>query len=91
MFEFVMVLCFAYGGFCFLLPGRGENGTSGSKGKRNGGAGKGTRPTAVSAPMADIAKNAAPKARKDPRCHGRVERTSRQQTRCQDGYESIIA
>jgi hypothetical protein len=36
MFEFVMVLCFAYAGFCFLLPGTKEKGFGGSEGKRKG-------------------------------------------------------
>ena len=40
MFEFVMVLCFAYAGFCFLLPGAAERGVGGNEGKRNGGENK---------------------------------------------------
>jgi hypothetical protein len=40
MFEFVMVLCFAYAGFCFLLPGTAERRVGGNEGKRKGGAGK---------------------------------------------------
>jgi hypothetical protein len=42
MFEFVMVLCFAYAGFCFLLPGTAERGSGESeeeqsRGNRRGG------------------------------------------------------
>jgi hypothetical protein len=40
MFEFVMVLCFAYAGFSYLLPGTEERGAGGSEGKRNGGENK---------------------------------------------------
>jgi hypothetical protein len=34
MFEFVMVLCFAYAGFCFLLPNGEESEENGKEGTR---------------------------------------------------------
>jgi hypothetical protein len=66
MFEFIMVLCFAYAGFCFLLPGTAERGIGGSKGKRNGGAGKGGEASRHLGPRGRYCRNRNAKGPKRP-------------------------
>jgi hypothetical protein len=67
MFEFVMVLCFAYAGFCFLLPGTKEKGIGGSEGKRNGGSGKGGEAKCHLSPRGRYCRNRNEAEQKKPR------------------------